>query len=582
MCGRIDARRRSAVLRAVTALVLLLGLAVGAAFPLARLATSHIPLGTEPAGTVPLLNLWTLWWNVDRIEQGYESYWNAPIYHPVDGMLAAVEPQTIVGWMAWGFRQGGLQWGTLYNSLVLLFLAFNGFFAFRLLKRFRVAYVTSLCGGAMVTTLPLVYWQIGVFQLISLWGILWTFKTLVQFRDAPGPRRAVYLAVAFAATYSLCCYYGLMLSLLLLIGMIPLCGRRLLQWRFWCWGAVSLASVFLLLSPILTAQIRFGRQHWFAYPEHWICKLSAAPTDYLRTPWPQLLPLPDIDSEEGFYPWPLSPGALKSCIAFVGLVWGAWTRRRRRITLWLGICALAAMLLSMGPRLEIAQLSPYRWLADTYPGLGRARSVYRFAFFVQLAVALLAAIGLHGIYLFLKGRGLHRRRRWIATSSVLLLGGLMTGETWPAPPQMYRLPKRVAESAWVSYLSDEARRDACLAFFPLPVNNTASALQPTAEWMYFQTRHERSMVNGYSTFVPETFQQLKKTLAGFPHPEGVAALQDLDVTHIVVHRRFPTQIEPVEMQKLDMRCVFTDRDARMEIWRLPGESRVTGDVSATR
>ncbi|MFO7905765.1 MAG: hypothetical protein R6U98_24115 [Pirellulaceae bacterium] len=570
--GKSDPSTRGWCLRASVTVVLVLALAIASTSPLPRLATTHIPRGTERSGTVPLLNLWTMWWNVDRIEQGYRDYWNAPIYHPVEGMLASVEPQTVVGLMAWPLRRLPLEWAAIYNVFVVLFLALNGWFACRLLQRMGLAWIVSLCGGAMMTVLPLVHWQIGVFQLISLWGILWTFGALVHFRRCPGAGRAAWLAVAFAVTYSLCCYYGLMLSLLLLIGSFPLLGRQLVQRRLWGWGGLSVAMALIILSPILMAQLRFAQEHWFAYPEAWIYKLSACPGDYLRTPWPQLIPLPDLGRNGAGYPWPLSPGTLKSTLALLGLAWGVWTRRRRRLTLWLGLCLVAAILLSMGPRLEIGDVSPYRWLANSYPGLACARSVFRFAFFVQLAVVLLAGIGLHGTYLRVRRWRAGAGRKWPAAVVVLVLGILMTAETWPGRPKMYRLPKAVAESAWIGYLRHDLPDDACLAFLPLPVDNTASALQPTAEWMYFQTRHELPMVNGYATFVPDAFRELRETLERFPNAEGIAALRTLGVTHLVVDRRVKAQVEPETMKKLGMDSVFQDRQAHMEIWRIPNPS----------
>lgn len=572
MFGQKNSSSRGGFLRSTVTFALLLALALASTAPLPWLATTHIPRGTERSGTVPLLNLWTMWWNVDRIEHGYRDYWNAPIYHPVEGMLAAVEPQTVVGLMAWPLRRLPLGWSSVYNVFVVLFLALNGWFACRLLQRLGVAWIVSLCGGAMMTVLPLLHWQIGVFQLISLWGILWTFGALVQFQRCPGPGRAAWLALAFVVTYSLCCYYGLMLSLLLLISSFPLFGRQLFERRLWGWGGLSVAMALMLLSPILIAQVRFAQKHWFAYPEAWIYRLSACPGDYLRTPSPQLIPMPDLGRKGTGYPWPLSPGTLKSTMALLGLAWGTWTRRRRRLTLWLGLCAVAAILLSMGPRLEIGDVSPYRWLASSYPGLGRARSVFRFAFFVQLAVVLLAAIGLHGAYLQVRRWRAWGGRKGGPAVMVLVLGILLTAETWPDRPTMYRLPKAVAESAWVAHLRHELPADACLAFLPLPADNTASALQPTAEWMYCQTRHGLPMVNGYATFVPETFRELQETLESFPDAKGVVALQTLGVTHLVVDRRLKPPVESAALKKLGMDSVFHDRQAHMSIWRIPDPS----------
>ncbi len=133
--------------------------------------------------------------------------------------------------------------------------------------------------GAIVCLLPLVHLQLGVFQVIALGGIIWTILALERFRRCPGPFQAVHWAAAFACTDSLCCYYGLFLSILLLICAPLLFGRRLLQKRTWWWGLAALACTMLLLLPIVWAQLTHNRQHSFKYPEEWVAALSVLPTD---------------------------------------------------------------------------------------------------------------------------------------------------------------------------------------------------------------------------------------------------------------------------------------------------------------
>jgi len=39
--------------------------------------------------TVPRLNLWTLWWNSERLLHGYRGYWHAPVF--AGGRLLVVD-----------------------------------------------------------------------------------------------------------------------------------------------------------------------------------------------------------------------------------------------------------------------------------------------------------------------------------------------------------------------------------------------------------------------------------------------------------------------------------------------------------
>jgi hypothetical protein len=68
--------------------LLFIALAVLSTMPLVFQVHTHLAIGAEPSATVPLLNLWTLGWNVDRLGHGYQGYWDAPIYYPTRGTFA--------------------------------------------------------------------------------------------------------------------------------------------------------------------------------------------------------------------------------------------------------------------------------------------------------------------------------------------------------------------------------------------------------------------------------------------------------------------------------------------------------------
>ena len=132
-------------------------------------------------------------------------------------------------------------------------------------------------------------------------------------------------------------------------------------------------------------------------PRTGLCDLSADPKDYAVTPWPQRL---EPDSLAALRPqryFRLGPGWLKIGLAVFGLAAGLWWRRYRAWTAFCLTMLVAAFLLSLGPRLSVGGWSPYVLLMDWYPGMAQARNVYRFAVFVQLAVVLLAALGLQAV-----------------------------------------------------------------------------------------------------------------------------------------------------------------------------------------
>jgi hypothetical protein len=554
---------------------LFIALAVLSTMPLVFQVHTHLTIGAEPSATVPLLNLWTLGWNVDRLGHGYQGYWDAPIYYPTRGTFALSEPLTAAGWMAWPLWQLLPGAVSVYNVLLLLLLALNGWVTCQLLKRLGVVWPAALAGGAMVGLLPLVHWQLGVFQLVSMWGICWTFYALHGAFRQRRLRDGLHLGLAFSCTYLLCCYYGLMLSLLLLLCAPLWCGKRLLEIRFWGCCGVALVTAAVLLGPIVVPQIVVAQRYGADSPQEIIRQLSVVPADYWTTPRPQWLPLPHLPRSGESPVWSLSPGTLKLVFAAVGSVWGLRTRRHRRLVLFLLALALAAMLMSMGPRLSWNGFSPYTLLAAYYPGYRHVRNVFRFAYFVQLAIALLAALGLEGVYR-LAGR-CSDQRAWRCGAVVLLigLGVMLAGETWPPPPHTFALPSLARHATWIEWLRDEPQADARLVCFPLAPGRSAADHEQTATWMYFQLRHQRPLANGYSASIPEDYLRMESALSHFPDAPGVAALQRMGVTHCLFDALAGAQADPVVLRSLGCELAMDDRRAQVQIWRLPPMRKAT-------
>jgi hypothetical protein len=104
-------------------------------YPLIFRITTHLPLGTEPAATVPLFNLWTLMWNADQVGVLYQGYWYAPIFFPTPGTFALSEPQPLTGLLFVPFFSATNNAVLSYNLIFLLHLTLNGLAAYCLVRR---------------------------------------------------------------------------------------------------------------------------------------------------------------------------------------------------------------------------------------------------------------------------------------------------------------------------------------------------------------------------------------------------------------------------------------------------------------
>ena len=543
-------------------------LAVGSTWPLARHLDTHLPQGMESVATVPLFTAWTVWWNADRALHGYRGYWDAPIFAPTPGAFAFSEPMPttlIVAPLVW--IAGGHPL-LAHNVFLLAGLTLNGWATFQLLRCLRLRWLVCLVGGGMLQILPLVHSELGVLQMVPLGGILWTIYALCLFARRPGARRAWMLAAAFACTYLTCAYYGLFLSLVLLPSVAWLLGKRLCRGRTWCYLAASGGLALLLVAPVLVAQVRIIRTHQLRRGPEWVTHLSASPRDYAVTPWPPRFQ-PDCPAA-----WRvpryfrLAPGWWKIGLAAIGAALGLWRRRYRRWTLFCLTVLVTAFLLSLGPKLAWGGWSPYTQLMDWYPGLAQARNVYRFAIFVQLTVALLAALGLQGI----AGRWRRATRGSVLRGALAVgLGLLAIAEVLPPAQNLFPVPAVETQRGWIRWLQTETPAGSVIACVPFPAGTRVGDYEQTALWMFWGTFHHRRMVNGYSGFFPQSFLETKAALAGFPDAASVQRLRQVGATYCVVAHAASVAMESAPRGTFEL--VFQDDRARVDVYRIRADEK---------
>ena len=305
-------------------------IAVHATWPLSWSLSTTVSLGFENEAAVPLLNVWTMWWNSDRLAVGLNDYWNAPIFFPTPGTFAFSEAQPTMMIMAPIVWLSGSR-VLAYNCYLLLILSLNGWSSQRLFLRLGHCRWLAFAGGVLCQMLPFLWWQSGVIQLTTLFGINWTIHSLLdvfeigagslnpadgiscdanrnhdtgasglascQPMDGAGmgqcsPRsgwmtagiRGVKLAVAYCLTYFLCNYWGLFLTLLLIPSTLWFWNRNSFRFPFWISVGVAALLSAIVLGPYVSVQRSLAKSHQWSRDLGWIRELSAHPRDYLDTP----------------------------------------------------------------------------------------------------------------------------------------------------------------------------------------------------------------------------------------------------------------------------------------------------------
>ncbi len=537
-----------------------------ATWPLPAHLTTAIPTGLESVPTVPLLNLWTVWWNADRAAAGFVDYWNAPIFAPTAAtfVFSEAQPTTlVVAPLVWARGEAILA----YNVYFLISLTLNGVLTYRLLRHQRHSWWAAQTAAILVQTSPYIFWQLGVLQLTLLWPSLWTIDAALRWLQAHRWRTAVELAVAFAVTYASCNYYGLFLVVLL-----PPAALWFLRRSVWRPGALAqwvTAAVLagVLIAPLIAKQRASAAEHRWTREVSIIQNLSAHARDYLDTPCPQWLDRWEGRGSPRHNDWTLGPGILKLGLALVGLGCGLIRPGRRRWTLFVLTFGGLAWLFSLGLLLEFWTLSPYGLLRDYVPGFAQIRSPFRFAVYVHLAVAWLIALLIDGVLQLTQDRP--RRTRWLGYGVVGLITFVTITETRPGLQTLYRLPGTDPLPAWVEFLRDETAPEETVACLPFPAGTTVDEYEQETLWMYWSMFHRRRLLNGYSGYFPQPYLDLRGALAEFPG-RGADQLRNLNATWVVIDRNVATQRTlAAHPATRDWEWRFSDEFARIDIYRLP-------------
>lgn len=553
---------------AVPAVFLILSLA--STWPLVTAPADSLPMGTETSPTVPLFNVWTVWWNAQSAADGYSGYWDAPIFYPQKGAFAFSEPMplTIVA--------APVIWATgnrilAYNFLLILCLCLNGWSAFNLLRRLNFYLPVQWTGGAMMTLLPLTQSWIGVLQLVPVFGILWTISALLKFSQRPTATGGILLGIAFSVTYLMCAYYGLFLVIPLCLSLAWMIGNHLFRKETWRYLGLGVIAAGIICFPFALRQAK--TQHLHApLPQQYLAGFSALATDYLVPPWPHWSKVRQVSepTDSNFDGFRLCPGFLKLALAATGIGFGLANRKNRRWTLFCLTLMCTAFVLSLGPWLRIWHWQPYMLLVNYVPGFGQARNVFRFAILVHLMVVLVAMVGLQGLIAAVRTHIRQPKLHRLMLFFVVGLGLAAVLEILPPGQSLYRPKDFLQTPPWVEYLAEQTPEDSVIACIPFPFRPDVAGYEQETLWMYRQTFHRRQMINGYSGYFPPEYLDLKMAMTAFPALDTLSRLRDLGVNYCVVKRDSifsnPTRKNATCDPKLKL--AFPDDSSQVDIYHL--------------
>ena len=498
--------------------------AVAVTAPLAWRA-SRLPLGTELTSTVPQFNLWTLEWTAQRLPHGLSGWWDAPIFWPQRGAFAFSEPQPLTG-LAFALARPALGSVGTYSWLLILTIALNGLTGAALARRLGAGAVPSFLAGVLAQTLPFVFAEFGVFQLVAVWPLLAATACVIAWLDEPRFRHAALLGLSLAAAVGTCGYYALLFGLCLAVAAPVAIDRTWARdWRARVSGIALAAGMLLAVAGpfALGQQNRLSGRRW--------------------------LDVTILDGSAVWQDWapggPYWPGVPLLVLASAGLAIG-WRQRSSRVLATMG---LAAFVFSLGSQLSVLGFRPWVFLTDHVDALARLRSPFRAAAVAQLMLVALSAGTLQ--WLWTRRAIPMRAAAPLLVVAAVLTSGFGPGRLAPGPPK---------PGAWAAWLS-EHRDGKPVAFLPFAPTGAVADFHPTTTRMLQSIDTGHPMVNGYSGFFPADHRELAQALWAFPDRRSVTELQARGVRYVVVEASTWSTFDQRIAQVLGITVLVKDRDA---------------------
>lgn len=463
----------------------------------------------------PLFSMWRMAWVCHQLVSDPRHLFDANIFYPLPATLTYSDSMILPALASSPLAALHVHPVVTYNIMLLAAFILSGAAAYVLARVLGVGPVGSWIAAVAFTIAPFRVNHLSHLELqMTMWmpvALLITYRMMGEdgatvFR----PSRSVILAVILAAQWYSSMYYGLFLTMYVVVfGAVLIARHRVRVRGVWSLiGALCVAAALVL--PLLITYTKSAPDRGDR-PRETVASFSATPADYVRTAsrnpvYRRLLPH-STHAERALF-----PGATTIVLALAG-AWPPLTASRVALIAG-GIVAFDGSLGLHG----LVYRALYRWL----PPLHSVRVPARFAILVVLTLALLAGIGAARLLSRLQST----RARAIATA---LLTVLICADAWPHSDRLpvWRSPPSI-------YAALPARGS---VLFEFPVHAPADRFSENLPYMYFSMWHWRPMVNGYSGFIPPSYATLLTAVSTFPASPALQYLEDVGVTHIALHCR---------------------------------------------
>ena len=537
---------------------------------------SHAILGGDPA----LMN-WQLQWVSRALYTDPLNLFNGNTFHPHPNVVALTDhmlslavinvPLSILSDSPW--------FG--YNLLIFLAYYLSCVGGYWFMREVSGSHQAGFWAGIFWAFLFFRIHHIGHLQVLSFQWMPFVAATLIRFLRSPTGARTLALSACFVAQALVSWYHAVITTILVLVLSVLQIGRQRLTLRH---AARAAAAAALCAAVMLPTAIPYRRsleetQLGNRYAEALVPGDRVSVSSYLEPPLATLLGQmrqagPWIWGEQTLY-----VGYTALALALAGLL----LRRPRHLTpdgdapprtvdtRWIatGIClVIVGFVLAKGfvssqqVRLPLLHLSEVPGL-DFLKGL---RATERFSLLLYFGIMILSGAGAAT----LAARCRSARSAWIAISLACLV---FLAEVYPIrlpfEPRPYKISR--LDVAIPRLWRDETRAPVVVH---LPIHYFLRAYAtPEAVYMLDSTHHWARVVNGFSGAEPRGFRRTMEALNALPESRGVAALAELGVDLVAIHRSAPSA-------KRRSLAAFFEEEPWATVYRVGDEHLVRIDLAS--
>jgi hypothetical protein len=481
-------------------------------WPLALNFTRAVPAGSEPAA-VAYFQLFTAQWTGASLGQP-GTYWNAPFFYPFHGAFAWCEPQIFTA-AAMVLLAKGLGYIAAYNFIILLYMVLMGMAGYVGARLLTVDRVASLWSGIWLCAGPFSLQQICAPALLAAWSIF--FLILCIFLFIIKKRHIYYwLAVTcYIVSWFTCKQLALMATLLL-----PVC---LWPWKrfskFVLYAALGIGLTAIIVMPFGLRQLSLTNSMGFA--------LSLSENTGVLKPASLFMPavnhwLAVSILKIKLYSW--SIGLVMVFVILSALMLGFGrngylNKNRSKIVVGLLSLVVVSFIMALGPHTGV-----YRILFGHIPGFSFIRSPARNIVFAMFAIAVLGAPAFAFI-----------RRKIKKGLPVICVTGfayvLLFAEMWTMPiPLVYPGIEIEGHRQVIDWLREHDTQGPVIE---LPVKQGERDMEAAS--MLRMLYHKHPLINGYCSFTPIPYLQLKEALIDDSVGKGQEYLAAYGARYVVVH-----------------------------------------------